>query len=188
MTVAMIFHLIARRIIRDERKFLIFVGAVFLICTVLRFSGICYSFGYVRAGACLSLGMLLRHIPKISPKLRLISGLAVIPVFALCMIILAYGLADAEWLGLRIVELILDCLLYPALVYFSFGIEFSFPVFNYLGALSFGLYAFQCPADLLRLIGVGDTLTYLLVIIIAAVVEDGAKRIYRRVRRSRVTV
>jgi hypothetical protein len=71
------------------------------------------------------------------------------------------------------------------LIYLSFCISFKCKFFSYLGALSFGLYAFQCPADLLRVIGVGDVRILFSVILFATLAEDSGKRIYRYARKKR---
>ena len=53
-------------------------------------------------------------------------------------------------------------------------------VLNYLGALSFGLYAFQCPADLLRLLGVDSIYLLLGLIVGLSFLEDIIKRLVKR--------
>lgn len=84
--------------------------------------------------------------------------------------------------GFRWAEAILDLLLYPALIYLTFGLRVSSRPLDYLGALSFGLYAFQCPADLLRLFGVSNNYILLSLIVLLAILEDAAKRLWRHRR------
>ena len=43
---------------------------------------------------------------------------------------------------------------------------------SYLGALSFGIYAFQCPADLLRQVGCNNTLLLFIIILTLSVGAD----------------
>ena len=78
------------------------------------------------------------------------------------------------------VELILDTILYPTLIYLTFNLNFKFGLFNYLGALSFGLYAFQCPAKLARLCITNNKLVLFLIILILTVACDLAKRIAKK--------
>ena len=70
-----------------------------------------------------------------------------VPVITACLTIVCFGLGDVLWGEVKLVEIILDVLLYPALVYLTFQVDVKNKVMNYLGALSFGFYAFQCPAD-----------------------------------------
>ena len=75
--------------------------------------------------------------------------------------------------------MILDLLLYPALVYLTFHLEVKSKWMSYLGALSFGMYAFQCPADTIRLLGVSDVYLLFGIIVILTLTEDSVKRIIK---------
>lgn len=70
-------------------------------------------------------------------------------------------------------------ILYPALIYLTFNVSVNSRILNYLGGLSFGLYAFQCPADLMRLLGISNRYILLVTILVLAIAEDIIKRIVR---------
>lgn len=186
MIVSMCIYLGLRRLFKSERSFYLFVLMVFAAATILRFSGLLYSWGYCRAFSTLSLGMLVSRLPKINIKRRGLLWLAVVPLALATFSVVALGLGNLSLGGFMWMEAILDLILYPALIYFSLQIDFSFPLFNYLGALSFGLYAFQCPADLLREIGVSDVRILFAVILGATLAEDFIKRIYRKIKNKRL--
>ena len=97
-----------------------------------------------------------------------------------CFLVICFHWKNVEWFGYRIPELILDNILYPALIYLIFCLEFKSKFLSYLGGLSFGLYAFQCPADMLRTMGVTNTYFLFGLILLATLLEDAGKRIYRR--------
>ena len=186
MLLTFLAYLVLRRLVRSDRAFYTAVAVILLLATLMRFSGIFYSWGYVRAASTISLGMLLSRIPPIPERYRRLIPLALVPVLLATVAAVCFSLGNLEVLGgFRWAELILDLVLYPALIYLTFGLRISSRPLNYLGALSFGLYAFQCPADLLRLLGVENNYILLSLIVALAVLEDAAKRILRYRRRKK---
>lgn len=189
MMLVFVAYLILRKIIKSEKVFLYVVLGIFILATLMRFSGIFYEWGYVRAAATISLGMLLSKLPKIEIERKWIAWVILIPVQAMCFVIVCFHLGNVDWFGgFRGVEFILDNLLYPALIYLTFNVSISSKVLDYLGALSFGLYAFQCPADLFRLLGISNVYILLLIIVTLAVTEDVVKRTVKRKRLTASTV
>lgn len=181
MIVTMIGYLALRRVIRSDKTFFYATVGICIAATLMRFSGIFYTWGYVRGAAAISLGMLLSKLPPIQIRRRGLLWLALLPVFGIIFAIVCYSWGNVEiWGGFRCVEFILDYVLYPALIYLTWNIRFHSKLLNYLGALSFGLYAFQCPADLLRALGVGNRYILFGVIVIATLLEDTGKRLLRR--------
>lgn len=181
MMLVFIAYLIFNRFINGERMFIYTTLVIFTVATLMRFSGIFYSWGYVRAFATISLGMLLAKLPEIKIKRKWIIWTLLIPVQALCFIIVCLHLGNVEWFGgFMGVEFILDNLLYPALIYLSFNVSVSSRILDYLGGLSFGLYAFQCPADLLRLLGVDNRYLLLGFIVGLSIAEDLIKRLAKK--------
>jgi len=181
MMLVFIAYLIFNRFINGEKMFIYTTLVIFTVATLMRFSGIFYSWGYVRAFATISLGMLLAKLPEIKIKRKWIIWILLIPVQALCFIIVCLHLGNVEWFGgFMGVEFILDNLLYPALIYLSFNVSVSSRILDYLGGLSFGLYAFQCPADLLRLLGVDNRYLLLGFIVGLSIAEDLIKRMAKK--------
>ena len=188
MIVEMIGLIYLRKRITDDRKFTRALVIILVVSLVLKFSGLLYSLGYVRGASSIPMGLLIAMLPKWKPKHKWLILLPLIPVFAACFCIVCYNLGNVEWFGLRIPELILDNILYPALIYLSFSFEFECKFFTYLGALSFGLYAFQCPADLLRTLGVENIWILFGFILVATLLEDGIKRITKHIRNKRSNI
>ena len=185
MLVEMLILVILRKLIRSDLKFNVLLACILAISLILKFSGLLYSFGYIRGASSIPAGIFLAMLPKWKPKRKCIVLLPLIPVFALCFSIVCFNLGNVEWFGVRFIELALDNLLYPALIYLSFCLEFKSKIFSYLGALSFGLYAFQCPADLLRTLGVKNIWVLFGFILIATLLEDGGKKVYKYIRNNK---
>ena len=184
----MIALVVLRKLIKTDRGFFLTVAAIMAVALALKFSGLLYSWGDIRAASSLPMGIFIAMLPKIKPKYSFVTVLMLVPVFALCLYIVGLELGNVEWLGIRIPELILDNLLYPALVYLTFCLNCKCKLFSYLGALSFGIYAFQCPADLMRTLGVNSSYVLFGFILLASVAEDAGKRIYRYCRRRKIEV
>lgn len=181
MIVTLIGYVVIRHFIKNDKAFWYTVIGIFALATLMRFSGILYSWGYVRAASTISLGMLLGRLPTLKIKKKWPIFIMLIPVQIACFSIVCFHLGNVEWWGgFMGVEAILNLVLYPALIYLTFQIDVESPVLNYLGALSFGLYAFQCPADLIRLLGVSNRYILLALIIAMAIIEDAGKRIRKR--------
>ena len=65
MIVVFVAFLMLKTLVKNEKTFFKITLAIFIITTLMRFSGVFYTWGYVRASASISLGMLLTKIPKI---------------------------------------------------------------------------------------------------------------------------
>ena len=168
---------ILRVYIKNDRKFFITVAMIGLVATVMRFSGseVLFFFDYARSSSAISLGILFRKLPKINFKRKALVWLLLLPVLCSTLYIVVFGLAKDS----KLFEAILDLILYPLLIYITFNIDFRFSLFNYLGGLSFGIYAFQCPARLVANLGVGNRWIPFLLIIVMAVGEDIIKRLIK---------
>ena len=176
----MIILLLLRKLIKNDNAFLITIAVITVIALGLKFFGPFYSWGFIRGASSIPVGILIAKLPRLRLKKQWLIWFPLSLVFALCFVIVCFGLGDVEWFGFRIPELILDNLLYPALIYLTFSLNVRCKFFTYLGALSFGLYAFQCPADLLRLLGVSNLGLLFGFIVLATLIDDTAKRFFRR--------
>ena len=134
-----------------------------------------FFFDYLRSALAVSLGMLLTKIPKLPQNRKWVAWVILMPVAILIFHIVYQRLASDE----KLYEALLDIVLYPILIYATFNIDFHLPVFNYIGALSFGLYAFQCPARLLANTVTVDPWIPFVLIVALTLIEDTAKRIIK---------
>ena len=181
MMIVFVAYLILRKLIKSDGAFYYVVLGIFVVATLMRFSGVFYSWGHVRAAESISLGMLLARVPQLNIRRKWIGWVLLAPIAAACFLVVCFHLGNVEWWGgFMGVELILDCILYPALIYLTFNVKLESRVLNYLGSLSFGLYAFQCPMDLARLLGLENRYILLGSIVALAIAENLIKRILQK--------
>lgn len=180
---AMVVLFLLRKLVRSDRLFISIVMGVMAVALVLKFFGPYYSFSYARGASSIPMGIFIASLPKIKKKPIAMIGL--IASITACALMLCFNWADVTWFGYFIPELILDNVLYPALIYFTFCFELKCAPLSYLGALSFGMYAFQCPADLFRKLGLTNVWLLFGFILAATLIEDGGKRLYRHIRKKR---
>ena len=167
-------YFILRYFIRKEWIFNMILVGFFITSAILHIMPEHYDWGIVRAAMSISLGMIMSYIPKINIDKPKLLWLALIPIQIAILIIMFFGYSKY-----LIIEEILDLILYPALIYITFQIPFNNKVLNYLGSLSFGLYAFQCVCRTLVEIGLKDIWTIFLIIVILTLAEDSVKRLYK---------
>ena len=179
MMIAYAVYYLLRLIIKSDVAFVSVTAGICFAATALKFFTPMYSWGEVRAFSELSLGILLAYLPQIKSRKNLLVVPPLVLAAAGCLAIVFFGLGDIEDAGIRWVEMILDLLLYPSLVYLTFHLDVKSRWMSYLGALSFGLYAFQCPADLIRTLGLTDVNILFAIIVALTLIEDGGKRIWK---------
>ena len=152
MLAILVVYAILRVLLKSDKVFWSVVAALFVIATLLRFSGndTLFFFDYIRSTSAVSLGILVATVPTWKVRHRWVLWLSLTAVVASVFCIIFWRLAAEN----RAYEALLDLLLYPLLIYLTFHVDFHFAPFHVLGALSFGIYAFQCPARLVRALGV----------------------------------
>ena len=180
MIIAFLIFTSLRILIKSDKCFWRVVASIFVVSTLLRFSGseTLFFFDYLRSALAVSLGMLLTRIPKFPNNRKWICWMILIPVAITIFVIVFLRLAKDE----RFYEALLDIVLYPILIYVTFNIDFHSPILNYIGGLSFGIYAFQCPARLLsETVDISAWIPFALIFVLA-LTEDTVKRIltYRK--------
>ena len=173
MLVVFIGYYLIRYFVKNKKTFNMILISIFLIAAILHIIPFFYSWGYIRAAMGISLGMLISYLPKIKLNHQKLLWIALIPIQLAVLAIFLFG-------NNLLIEEILDLVLYPALIYLSFQLPVQNKVFNYLGALSFGLYAFQAVTRMLRELGVTNLWTLFIIIVILSIAEDLFKRLYRK--------
>ena len=149
---AMAFFFVLRRVLKKDCSFYctIAVLSIFSIFISGKIPGFAeWPGGALRAFASMPLGMLfalIPHLPEsIGSKLR--SFGAVLGFVAAGTLALSIIAAPDKTQNMIYILVIVG---YPALLYFANQIQISIGVLNWLGTLSFPIYAFQC---ILRVIG-----------------------------------
>lgn len=184
MLAIMLVYTVLRVSVKKDNLFHILIWSIFIISTLLRFSGneALFYFDYIRSASAVSLGMLIAQLPRLKFKFKILVWIMLLPVLMGVLYIVICRLAE-DSIGY---EALLDLVLYPLLIYITFNIDVHVPIFNYLGSLSFGLYAFQCTARLIAYMGVPSRWIPFGFIVMAAVLEDMIKRIIKHKKEKRV--
>ena len=181
MLITLLVYAILKVLIKNNKVFFAVVAGLFVVATCLRFSGNIqlFYFDYIRSTSAVSLGLLVAIIPKLPLRQKNILWFVLAPLILVVFGIVFYRLAKDNVLW----EALLDLVLYPLLIYITFHIEFHFVPFNLLGALSFGIYAFQCPARLLACIGTPSPWIPFTLIFVLTIVEYLIKVYFCKKRR-----
>jgi len=175
MLMVIVFYYFIRKYIKNEKVFISIVVIVALVSNLLLFTERFDSWGWFRAFGSISVGILTSYIPLMSQKNKKFALICLIPTLLSVLSILLFD--SPRW-----AEVILNNLLYPCLIYFSYQFSFNCQFCNYLGALSFGLYAFQSIARCALLWGINNLWLLFAIILVPTVVEDGVKRLIKRHR------
>lgn len=161
-----------RYFIRKDKLFIMTMGIIFAAATTLNLMPQLYEWGITRSMMGITLGVLLSFVPPI--KIRK-PNLIWLPVITYTIAAISILLFDTN----LFVERIAHFIVYPGLIYFTFQLQADNSFFNYLGALSFGLYAFQCVVRPLPLLGVNNVWVLFGIIVGLTLLEDGIKRIIK---------
>jgi len=131
---------ILRRLIKNTKVFLLIIVSFVVISYLLLYIPILEGWGLFRGLGGVSLGVLISFIPKINLKTKSINFNWII-TFALFGVVVFLAYLPKENL---VSEYFLVLLLMPMLIYFTNTLSVDCRLFNFLGSLSFGLYAYQC--------------------------------------------
>lgn len=172
MLIVFIFYYTIKRYVKSNKWFLIITGIVFVATSVIHAFPMFYSWGYFRAFSAMSLGILISYIPPIKIKRKWI---LIIPLVCVWVLILRMFLFDFTFIE----DEILNLVLYPALIYLTFQFNVHSVVFNYLGSLSFGLYAYQSITRVMEISGYNNTWVFFAIILTLSVLTDMVKRIVK---------
>lgn len=177
--IAMAVIFLLRRIIKRDFWFyaLLLCMSITAMFAFSRIPLLAWPGGPFRSIAAMPLGMLAAIIPKLSLKKRdgeqnksatyLLAALGLLLVAAACIYVIV----------LPQKSMLLKCLLvmagYPLLLYFASCVKFNCKLFDWLGSLSFPIYAFQCIIRVIEGLGLRNN-TYLFIILMLIVLTFSA--------------
>lgn len=172
MFIVFIFYYTLRKFVKSQKWFLAITAIVFVATSVIHAFPQFYAWGDFRAFSAMSLGVLISFLPSIKLKKQ---WLLWIPLVCVQLLILRMLLFDFTFVE----EELLDLVLYPALIYLTFQLQIHNKVFGYLGALSFGLYAYQSVPLFIWELGYYNPWIFFAIIVVLAVSTDLIKRIIK---------
>ena len=169
MLVVLVFYYTILKLVKSKKWFAIIAGVVFVATAVLHAFPDFYSWGYFRAFSAMSLGILVSFLPSIKMRKQWLLWVMLVCVWIAILRMLLFDFTFVE-------EELLNLILYPALVYLTFQLPVYNKVFNYLGALSFGLYAYQSVPRFIWVLGYENTWVFFAIIVALTVLTDIVKR------------
>lgn len=167
-----------RYFIKDKRVFFLLILAGCIASNILHALPEFYERGIVRAYAAITIGMLLSYIPKI----KNMKSYLIWPIVIVLQVVCIYP--SIFWSGITY-ELILDILLYPALLYFTLHTNVHSKVLDYLGGLSFGIYAFQAIPLCFRNFWTLSNAECFWIVLVVTIVYDIIKRVIIKYRNNK---
>ena len=179
MIVSFVFFTI-RYFVRNKKVFFIILLLCSIINNVAHMFPEFYERGIVRALSSITIGMLLSYIPKI----KNVKGYWIWPLVGVLFVVSIYP--SIFWSG-KVYEYILDIVLYPALIYFTLHTNVHCKPLDYLGNLSFGIYAFQAIPLCLRNFMTLTNAECFWIVLTATIVYDLTKRLYFKYNNFRKT-
>lgn len=183
MLIVFAVYIILRHLIKKDKVFLIVIGAIGLVASIIHVFPFFYSWGYFRALSAISIGVLVKYIPKLPKKYMWISivGFFIAFGYALRMLCMPFTLVEEE---------ILFLIAYPSLIYFAFNLPLSFKPFDYLGSISFGMYAYQAIPRMHEVLGYTNDWSAFLIImgcsIIVPFIVKGVKALYTHLKTPKI--
>lgn len=140
MLIAFALIYLLKRILKNK---IAFAGAL-IVCIVvsylLLYLPVLPGWGLFRALGGVSLGALISLIPQVNWKIKFVNLNWIITALLFAITILLAYLPKTNFTS----EYLLIFLLMPALIYFTNTLQVNSKILNFLGSLSFGLYAYQC--------------------------------------------
>lgn len=146
MLLAFILMFLLKKYIKNEKIFVSIVFVMALVCYLLLYIPVFKGEAELRAIGGVSLGVLLSYIPKIKLKVKRFDFNWLITAVLCALTVLLAFLPKPN----MICEYLLIFLLMPALIYFTNNLEVNCKFLNFLGSISFGLYAYQCVIRVLN--------------------------------------
>lgn len=181
MFLAFIVLFIVKRLIKNDKWFMALLAFFIVISYVLLYIPILEGWGIFRALGGVSLGVLISYIPKFNLKVKKFDFNWIIVFVVLGLVVYLAYMPKPDFVS----EYILIFLLMPVLIYFSSTLTVKSRLLNFLGSLSFGLYAYQC---VLRILELYTSLSqhWLFIILVGLVLVDRLiVFLYRKVKKKR---
>ena len=186
VVVPVVYYTIFCALKKNKKHFLIAVGAIVVICYTLLHT-VCLEWGVLRGFSGIGIGILLSQVPKLNLKFRkfdfsiLVSAVLIVGTFLVAMY--------ARYIPFHNHMFVL--ILFPALLYFANCIEDGhISVFNYLGSLSFGMYAYQTLNRLLEDFGClndkKDNVALFSIVMGLSILDNLVRRIVRHYKQNNI--
>ena len=173
---AMAFFFVMKRLLRKDSYFYIFIAALSIFSIFITgFIPGCTPWpgGAFRSFAAMPLGMLVGIIPQIPKEIggksfKKASALIASLGFIISGLFTLWIVASSEKSPIMVYAMVI--IGFPTVLYFANQLRVSISFFNWLGTLSFPIYAFQCIIRVIQSLGVNNA-THHFIILMALVLS-----------------
>ena len=137
---------VLKRSLKNEKIFILTLLFLVIVSYILLYIPILEGWGLFRGLGGVSLGALISYIPKVNLKIKNVNFNWIITIALFILIVFLAYLPKENLIS----EYFLVLLLIPMLIYFTNILNVNCRFLNFLGSLSFGLYAYQCVLRVLE--------------------------------------
>ena len=166
-------------LIKNNKRFCIVVGLIVIASFFIELF-ICKDWGMFRGLISIGIGILISLIPKNNWKIKKLN----INIIIATILIITTFICACYKNFLPNSDNLFILLLFPTLLYFSSCVKLNFKLFNYLGSLSFGLYAYQTICRVLEKINLLNdkehNLILFLIILVPTILDNLIRRILKK--------
>ena len=164
MLLSFIIIYLLHRLIKSKPLFILVISGITICSYLILYIPLAEKLGVARGLGAVSLGILLSYVPKFELKVGRINYNWIITAF----IFGAVGYLSFLPKDNLVCEYLLVFLLMPMLIYFTSTLKVNSKLLNFLGRISFPLYAYQCVLRVIR--EITDMPRYRLLVILLCLV------------------
>jgi peptidoglycan/LPS O-acetylase OafA/YrhL len=165
-----------KRLIKNNIAFVVCLAVLVVVSYLILYIPVLEKFGVLRGIGAVSIGVLISMIPKISLRVKGFSFNLLITIMLIAVIAFLACWPKEDLVS----EYFLVLLLMPALVYFTSTVKVNIKFFNFLGSISFALYAYQCVLRVLRCYFELESYYFFLILIALVAVDTIVKALIKR--------
>lgn len=184
MLLAFIIIFILRKFVSNKKLFLAIISLIVVASYLILYIPILKGWGIFRGIGGVSLGVLISFIPKFNLKFKSINFNWIITILLIGLILYLAYLPKYDLIS----EYFMIFMLIPALIYFTNTLSINCSLLNFLGSLSFGLYAYQCVLRVLEFYFPLDQYWLFLILIGLVLVDKLVIYIYHKCKNKKVSV
>lgn len=169
---------IIKKLIKNKKVFILIILSFVVLSYLLLYLPVLEGWGLFRGLGGVSLGVLISYIPKVNLKTKYINFNWIATGILFGIIIYLSYLPKENLIS----EYFLVFLLIPMLIYFTNTLKVNCSFLNFLGSLSFGLYAYQCVLRVLEFYVPLAQYWLFLILIGLVLIDKLINKIYKRFR------
>ncbi len=146
MLLSFVLIFVLKRLIKNTKWLILSLVSIVVISYLLLYIPVLEGWVLFRGLGGVSLGVLISYIPKVNLKTKFVNFNWIITGLLFGIILYLAYLPKENLIS----EYFLVLLLIPMLIYFTNTLNVNCRFLNFLGSLSFGLYAYQCVLRVLE--------------------------------------